>query len=41
MVNDELTEEELERIDRHVENCLKALPEFLSEERQLNKEENE
>lgn len=36
VVDTELTEAELKRIDRHIEECLKALPEFLKEERALN-----
>lgn len=39
VIDTELTEKELKTIDRHVSACMKALPEFLSEERQYHADE--
>ena len=41
VVNTELTEEELTKIDSHVESVMKSLPSFLEEERSFRKEEEE
>lgn len=37
VIDTELTPEELSKVDQHVEACLKALSEFLKEERELSK----
>lgn len=40
VIDSELTEEELAKVDAHVEACMKGLKAFLTEERAFRKEEN-
>ena len=39
VVHEELTDEELEKLDKHIESCMKGLSQFLADERKLKHEE--